>query len=277
MTDRDIRRDAPRKMTKSVPRSIQTPEASVRAPDIELTPALLTFLSEMVRSAQINACTPDLEEHVAEMEENCVWMARGNFSLATVSVKILQTIIEAIVDCGATRSIMSRKMADKLRERFPDLQLRQPQGARQFIKTASGESIEIDGILDVDFELGGSKRAQSRSFLVLNGLPHDLLLGLDFLYQEGVLLDFRRKLLILEESSIRVPMKFETPEEDSKRTGSPLYLAVERTLPPMSTQIVDMCMSPKFQDCTNRQGAEAWLPCRMGSFRLCWIIGPRSR
>jgi hypothetical protein len=73
---------------------ISTPEVSVTAPDAAITPAILSFLSEFVEKAHTDTAKLPLEKYVQEMEEHCVWMAKGKYSLATVRAKLFDVVLQ---------------------------------------------------------------------------------------------------------------------------------------------------------------------------------------
>jgi len=80
----------------------------------------------------------------------------------------------ACVDTGATFSLLSSRVYHRLRDQLPPLR-----GSDIILTGAGGESLEVEGLLQAEVELGGQKYEQEMQVGRLEEL--DLLLGMDWL------------------------------------------------------------------------------------------------
>jgi hypothetical protein len=222
-----------------------TPASSVRQPDSEQAPAIQAFLSDFLIEADERMCNAPLDQYLHELPSDCVWSAEahGKYTLAEIDISISDTISAATVDSAATRSIMSLDFWRQLQQRSPDLQLK-TQASAHYIRTAAGVRVPTTGVVRVPFRVGDGILESDREFLVLDNLPVDLILGLDFLAEEGIALDFKHKRLIFLDKDIQIPLKFGCNEEETAQPGSPLCVVHRRTILPGAQTILDVSVPP---------------------------------
>ena len=99
----------------------------------------------------------------------------GSTKGATVPVQIDKSRCNALVDTGASKSIMSEEYFQELM--LPDLK----QVYNIDIKSASGNKIKMIGITQCTFSIG--KHSYTYDFVVCKNLSRPFILGIDFLRQ----------------------------------------------------------------------------------------------
>ena len=124
---------------------------------------------------------------------------------ATVPVTLGQTVCNALIDTGATRSCLSKEYYQQLL--LPGLKPKH----RLLVQTASGGNLQTTGSVKCDFKLG--ERQFSFDFIVCKNLSRPCIFGLDFLRKHRIgigwspngkfQLDFHKQVLV---ESIKVYM-----------------------------------------------------------------------
>ncbi len=132
-----------------------------------------------------------LEEGV---ESVCKVSARKS---TTVSIKLAQEEVEALVDSGATVSMVSAEFA-RSRQLLLD---KAPPNMR--FKAANSKTIEVCGTTILEFQLGG--RATQSEFVVAEGLIHNVILGANILRTRKVDILFSKGCIRIDGEEI--PMK----------------------------------------------------------------------
>lgn len=97
-------------------------------------------------------------------------------------VKILGHKYRTLVDTGAEVSLMHRRVYDSLKIK-PKLKRH-----NVHLQSAGGDSLEIDGCINITLKIGGTEMSQM--FYVVRNLNRNLILGTDWLIQNGVRIYF---------------------------------------------------------------------------------------
>ena len=136
-------------------------------------------------------------------------IARG--SGMWVPVQVENQPCWAIVDTGASRSLMSRSLASEIGN--PIL----PYDHNLF--GPIGNVIPIDGIMRADLKIG--PHATSDEFIVVDQLYHQLLIGLKFMTENGCQMDLASKQLLIRVSDskttavgVHIGDRYEHPPDD---------------------------------------------------------------
>jgi len=94
-----------------------------------------------------------------------------------IFAKIGQLRTKILVDTGASRSVISASLLNKIR---PHVQMQnRPYSEPDYLVTASGTKLFIDGIANVTLNIQGYN--VSHNFLVLRNLQHQCVMGVDML------------------------------------------------------------------------------------------------
>ena len=129
---------------------------------------------------------------------------------------------KALVDSGADVSIMSKAMFDKLDPRnvFSFTKSRRP------IASATGQSMKNVGEATLELRIESFK--EYHSFLIVDGLNGDAMLGSDFLAKYGVKLDFEKKTLRIGKMMVQLkPQRIERHVSSLVRAKNRVYVAAQ--------------------------------------------------
>ena len=111
----------------------------------------------------------------------------------TVSAQLNGQSIKALVDTGAAISLIDKEvLQDVYKEQLPDLQT----DNLGDVKTVSGEALPVLGMFTTALNI--ASESYSCTFLVVQDLPYDALLGRDFLIANGAVINLRRNTLPLD-------------------------------------------------------------------------------
>ena len=117
----------------------------------------------------------------------------------TVSAQLNGQSIKALVDTGAAISVIDKEVLQEVyKEQFPKLQT----DNLGDVKTVSGEALPVLGMFTTALDI--ANRSYSCTFIVVQDLPYDALLGRDFLRENGAIIN-------LKESTLRLDGKGDEP------------------------------------------------------------------
>ena len=121
----------------------------------------------------------------------------------SVSARLNGQSIKARVDTGAAISVIDKKkvLQDVYKDQLPQLQM----DNLGDVKTVSGEALPVLGMLTTPLDI--AKGSYSCTFLVVQDLPYDALLGRDFLRENGAIIN-------LEESTLQLRAGSDVPERE---------------------------------------------------------------
>ena len=120
----------------------------------------------------------------------------------TVSAQLNGQSIKALVDTGAAISVIDKEvLQDVYKDQLPQLQI----DNLGDVKTVSGEALPVLGMLTTPLDI--AKGSYSCTFLVVQDLPYDALLGRDFLRENGAIIN-------LEESALQLGAGSDVPERE---------------------------------------------------------------
>ena len=107
--------------------------------------------------------------------------------------------IKALVDTGAAISVIDKEVLQEVyKEQFPKLQT----DNLGDVKTVSGEALPVLGMFTTALDIANG--SYSCTFIVVQDLPYDALLGRDFLRENGAIIN-------LKESTLRLDGKGDEP------------------------------------------------------------------
>ena len=125
----------------------------------------------------------------------------------------------ALVDSGATKTLMSQTIAEKLGLKIEPLTT----GDLSMLFSADGNALAIIGKARVDFNIAGLKLVHDVN--IVRQLSHHLILGCDVLRRTGAILDYgRRKIVFASDSDV-----FQTDLYTPDRVSRPLYAVAAQT------------------------------------------------
>lgn len=110
-----------------------------------------------------------------------------------VSISCGEFNVTALLDSGAAISCVAEKT-------FKSLGLKSEKGLPYLLKTVSGQPLSTKGQTHIRFKIGNAH--VDHTFVVIEKLTYDVILGQDFLSDNRAILDFERGELILQEDRI---------------------------------------------------------------------------
>ena len=111
----------------------------------------------------------------------------------TVSAQLNGQSIKALVDTGAAISVIDKEvLQDVYKDQLPQLQI----DNLGDVKTVSGEALPVLGMLTTPLDIANG--SYSCTFLVVQDLPYDALLGRDFLRENGAIINLKESTLQLD-------------------------------------------------------------------------------
>ena len=111
----------------------------------------------------------------------------------TVSAQLNGQSIKALVDTGAAISVIDKEVLQEVyREQFPKLQT----DSLGDVKTVSGEALPVLGMFTTALDIANG--SYSCTFIVVQDLPYDALLGRDFLRENGAIINLKESTLQLD-------------------------------------------------------------------------------
>ena len=117
----------------------------------------------------------------------------------TVSAQLNGQSIKALVDTGAAISVIDKEVLQEVyKEQFPELQT----DNLGDVKTVSGEALPVLGMFTTALDIANG--TYLCTFIVVQDLPYDALLGRDFLRENGAIIN-------LKESTLRLDGKRDEP------------------------------------------------------------------
>lgn len=145
-----------------------------------------------------------------------------------IKVKINETEVEALMDSGASISVISEKTLFRLWRHW-DL-FRLPMPAHLRVTGITGHKIQVVDYVQVEMEVMG--KVIRRPILVVSGLDHtELVLGWDTMREEGIVLDAKEN---------KVFFKKKTEEKAEDWTKAELALIRRTTIPPRTVQKISV-------------------------------------
>jgi predicted aspartyl protease len=109
-----------------------------------------------------------------------------------MTVKIYDTILEALVDTGSTCTIIQPSLYSKLAQKY---NLSSKEDGHSNLKSADGKPIQTDGIIDLDILIGQHKYRQKT---VIADVEVPMVIGLDFLHENKAQLDIIGPSILLQ-------------------------------------------------------------------------------
>ena len=111
----------------------------------------------------------------------------------TVSAQLNGQSIKALVDTGAAISVIDKEvLQDVYKDQLPQLQI----DNLGDVKTVSGEALPVLGMFTTPLDIANG--SYSCTFLVIQDLPYDALLGRDFLRENGAIINLKESTLQLD-------------------------------------------------------------------------------
>ena len=111
----------------------------------------------------------------------------------TVSAQLNGQSIKALVDTGAAISVIDKEVLQEVyKEQFPKLQT----DNLGDVKTVSGEALPVLGMFTTALDIANG--SYSCTFIVVQDLPYDALLGRDFLRENGAIINLKESTLQLD-------------------------------------------------------------------------------
>ena len=111
----------------------------------------------------------------------------------TVSAQLNGQSIKALVDTGAAISVIDKEvLQDVYEDQLPQLQI----DNLGDVKTVSGEALPVLGVFTTPLDIANG--SYSCTFLVVQDLPYDALLGRDFLRENGAIINLKESTLQLD-------------------------------------------------------------------------------
>ncbi|UYV77928.1 hypothetical protein LAZ67_15002896 [Cordylochernes scorpioides] len=142
---------------------------------------------------------------------------KGNY----INIKIEGNITSALVDSGASYSVVSERFRLKLKKiMFAETDVS--------LRVANGKIIKPKGRCSLKLDLNGLQ--ENFEFIVLEDCSHDVILGWDFLKLSRAVIDSAEDTLFLEEFLV----------EDTPKNNSPLYAEREYRIEPASCQLIEV-------------------------------------
>ncbi len=115
--------------------------------------------------------------------------------------------INCIIDTGATDSIISKSIADKLNL--------EPSGKMTPISLADGSMANANSTMDVEFSLAG--KSCKMPFLITEITAGDALIGIDWLTAHNAWIHASKRLLVFLPDSTKMSLNLEFEEKDAKQ------------------------------------------------------------
>ena len=110
----------------------------------------------------------------------------------TVSAQLNGQSIKALVDTGAAISVIDKEVLQDVYKDLPQLQI----DNLEDVKTVSGEALPVLGMFTTPLDIANG--SYSCTFLVVQDLPYDALLGRDFLRENGAIINLKESTLQLD-------------------------------------------------------------------------------
>ena len=111
----------------------------------------------------------------------------------TVSAQLNGQSIKALVDTGAAISVIDKEvLQDVYKDQLPQLQI----DNLGDVKTVSGEALPVLGMFTTPLDIANG--SYSCTFLVVQDLPYDALLGRDFLRENGAIINLKESTLQMD-------------------------------------------------------------------------------
>ena len=127
-------------------------------------------------------------------------LMRGSINLVdgdkcTCHVRVGKRRLRALVDSGASVSIIAKHVLSRDDKILP---------ASVDLRTVSGQSLSVLGQIRLKMKIGHS--VISHSFHIVNGINNSMILGMDFICQNNVVLDFNKTGHFMKIGHSRVPL-----------------------------------------------------------------------
>ena len=177
---------------------------------------------------------------------NAITVAAVKSSAATLTGELAGECMEMMLDSGSAVSLVIKEEADKLQGKLANIPIPQVR-----LITAAGEPLQITGC--VQAPVGISQLNVIHQFLVVDKLVAPVILGLDFLQQHNLVLNFASRPVTINTFTQRVNQKLETIPDDLQ----PIVEAAQQIKSKMCAiaaiqdpahDLIDDCSIPDFQN-----------------------------
>ena len=120
-------------------------------------------------------------------------------NLISIKVECHNQLIDAVIDTGSTRNIVSKEFAHSV-------SLPKIEGETVLLKIANNSLVNPDGKTEIEVKI--QEQVLNVEALVVNNFPYQLLLGLQFCEQSGLIIDFNSKNVNVCGTNYFLPPKF---------------------------------------------------------------------
>jgi predicted aspartyl protease len=152
-----------------------------------------------------------------------------------LNIKIGSHQVKALVDTGASKSCISPTMVKKLKRHPTELL----SGECHFLTAANGQKINILGRLELVINIKGLNIPYA--FLIVENLPHELLLGVDFLKSAHARIDFTANNISFGDDLVVASLSAQ------KQTSDFLKTVTRVIIPPQTEVILPMAIPNSFK------------------------------
>ncbi|KAF9760596.1 Retrovirus-related Pol polyprotein from transposon, partial [Nosema granulosis] len=141
-------------------------------------------------------------------EKSCVMKERR---LKTLELEILGNIggqkIQVMVDTGASRNYINANL-------IKELNLEMVEEEPLEVMTANGAKVRLNDVVNCKLILDGIKKVYNCTFYVLQECASDVILGNEFIFNNSVILDFKRNIIRIEEEELKILKENEEDVEE---------------------------------------------------------------
>ena len=153
---------------------------------------------------------------------------------------------KALVDTGATQSAIPQKDVDQITMYHKECIMKWREPKYSSVRLASGDVIKTKGEVQLFFTIGGKK--SNEWFLILENM-NQAILGMSYFEKEDIIIDTKRRRLLLPEMTVQISEIFYGPTERDNKIGKhkiPIITIQDQSIPGQSYELVKC--KPKRQD-----------------------------
>jgi len=116
-----------------------------------------------------------------------------------ITVKIGMKAVRALVDTGSVSTLVSKELADRLRLKVLLLKME-----NLFLVSANGTALEVIGKAEILINISGLQIPITAR--VVRHVSHQFILGVDFMRQNQVIIDYKTVILSVGDDLVRAPL-----------------------------------------------------------------------